>query len=61
MNTPGAPAQSYFNFQQRGANFKIESIEEKNESLYSNNHDDPAGAGDNSNSDLSEDDLCDED
>ena len=38
----GAPGQSYLNFQQRGGNFKIESIEEKNESMYSGqNYDDP--------------------
>ena len=55
---PGAPGQSYFNFAQRGANQKIESIEEKNESLYSYNHEDP---GENSQSDVSGDDLCDED
>jgi hypothetical protein len=41
MSMPGAPGQSYFNFAQRGANLKIESIEEKNESLYSYNHEDP--------------------
>ena len=55
---PGGPAQSYLNLQQRGGNFKIESIEEKNESLYSNqNYDDP----ENNQHELSEEDLCCED
>ena len=55
LNLPGGPAQSYLNLQQRGGNFKIESIEEKNESLYSNQNYDDA---ENNQQELSEDELC---
>ena len=55
---PGGPGQSYLNLQQRGGNFKIESIEEKNESLYSNqNYDDP----EINQNEVSGDELCCED
>ena len=55
LNMLGGTGQSYLNLQQRGGNFKIESIEEKNESLYSNqNYDD----SENNQQELSGDELC---